>query len=150
MNRALLLLVLLQPLCCSGFTRFPSNITPMAERALNVSLERVNNQSSGPRLYGVTRGAIKGVTPVGVKTYGLTLNFSIRETVCMKGVAIAPSRCAFRRGFATSQASCSSRVLVSDQLTQIMSLRCSRTDDSSSSSESSSEEMLWRGLLMNR
>ncbi|XP_036397187.1 secreted phosphoprotein 24-like isoform X2 [Megalops cyprinoides] len=109
MNRALLLLVLLQPLCCSGFTRFPSNITPMAERALNVSLERVNNQSSGPRLYGVTRGAIKG-----------------------------------------SQASCSSRVLVSDQLTQIMSLRCSRTDDSSSSSESSSEEMLWRGLLMNR
>ncbi|NP_001291100.1 secreted phosphoprotein 24 precursor [Esox lucius] len=134
---AVLLLALLQALCCSGVPQYQSDLASMSEKALGVAMTQVNKLYAGLRLYRVTRGSVKRVVPIGLNTYDLMLNFGIKETDCLKSSGEDPQRCAFRLGFFVTPASCTSRVRVSRDLAEVVSLNCGK--DSSSSSESSEE-----------
>uniref|UniRef100_A0A8C7P092 Secreted phosphoprotein 24 n=1 Tax=Oncorhynchus mykiss TaxID=8022 RepID=A0A8C7P092_ONCMY len=81
------------------------------------------------------------VVPLGLNTYDLMMNFGIKETDCLKSSGEDPQRCAFRVGFFVPAASCTARVRVTAELTQVVSLNCGQD---SSSSESSSEENFTR------
>ncbi|KAK6325130.1 hypothetical protein J4Q44_G00044720 [Coregonus suidteri] len=137
-----LLLALLQSLCCSGLPLYQSELASMADKALVVTMTQVNNLYAGLRLYRVTRGSVKRVVPIGLNTYDLMINFGIKETDCLKSSGEDPQRCAFRLGFFVPAASCAARVRVTAEFTQVVSLNCGQ--DSSSSSESSSEENFTR------
>ncbi|CAB1328044.1 unnamed protein product [Coregonus sp. 'balchen'] len=119
-----LLLALLQSLCCSGLPLYQSELASMADKALVVTMTQVNNLYAGLRLYRVTRGS---VVPIGLNTYDLMMNFGIKETDCLKSSGEDPQR--------------SGRLLrrTCAQFTQVVSLNCGQD---SSSSESSSEEAL--------
>ncbi|XP_061092101.1 secreted phosphoprotein 24-like isoform X1 [Conger conger] len=142
MKVAILSLVLLQCLCCSGRPPLQVDLAPAVQKAASMSLARVNTQSSGANLYRITHSSLKKVIPVGINAHDLMLNFRIRETVCPKASDTDPEKCNFKLGFFVATASCSSRVRVSSGLSELVSLRCSRSDSSSSSSESNSGEAL--------
>ncbi|KAJ8352758.1 hypothetical protein SKAU_G00242340 [Synaphobranchus kaupii] len=144
MKAAVLCLVLLQSVCGSGVPLFQVGLAPIAQKAVGMSLASINGQSTGVNLYRVTHSSVKKVVPVGMNTYDLMLNFGIRETVCPKASGSDPDKCNFKQGFFVSSASCSSRVRVSSELSELVSLTCSRADSSSSSSESNSGEVLGR------
>ncbi|KAG9349016.1 hypothetical protein JZ751_029334 [Albula glossodonta] len=141
MKLAVLCLALLQSLSCSGFPLYQHDLAPTAQQAITMSLAQVNKQSTGANLYRVHHSSIKRVVTVGMNMYDLLLNFGIRETVCPKASGSDPNTCDFKLGFFVSTASCSSRVRVSSELSEIISLRCSRSTSSSSSSESNSREV---------
>ncbi|XP_024281958.1 LOW QUALITY PROTEIN: secreted phosphoprotein 24 [Oncorhynchus tshawytscha] len=141
MKWCVLLLALLQSLCCSGLPLYQSELASTADKALVVTMTQVNNLYAGLRLYRVTRGSIKRVVPLGLNTYDLMMNFGIKETDCLKSSGEDPQRCAFRVGFFVPAASCTARVRVTAELTRVVSLNCGQD---SSSSESSSEENFTR------
>ncbi|KAL4635813.1 secreted phosphoprotein 24 [Arapaima gigas] len=139
MKVSVLLLVLLQCLPCSGFPQFQPGVTPMAWRALDVSLNHINNQSVGSNLYGVTHSSVKRIIPLGLNSQDIILKFGVRETICPKSGTVDPETCNFRQGRFVSTASCSSQVRLAGDITNLLFIRCG--DASSSSSESSSEEV---------
>ncbi|KAJ8255183.1 hypothetical protein GJAV_G00201970 [Gymnothorax javanicus] len=142
MKVAILCLVLLQCLCCFGLPSFKLDLALIGPKALHMSLDRINTQSTSANLYGITHSSIKKVILLGTNAYDLMLNFGIRETVCLKVSETNPEKCDFKQGFFVSSASCSSRVRVSSGLSELIALTCSRSDSSSSSSESNSGEAL--------
>ncbi|XP_029112750.1 secreted phosphoprotein 24 [Scleropages formosus] len=139
MKLTVLVLVLLQGLCCSGFPLFQPGIVAMARQALGASLRHVNNLTAGTNLYGVTYSSIKRIIPIGLSSYDMILKFGVRETVCPKSRTADPETCNFRRGHFVSAASCSSRVRLTADVSELVFVRCGSA--SSSSSESSSEEV---------
>ncbi|KAJ8383956.1 hypothetical protein AAFF_G00213250 [Aldrovandia affinis] len=122
------------------------DLAPVARRAVGTSLTLVNARSTGVNLYRVTDGSIKRVIPVGVNMYDLMLKFGIKETVCPKASGSDPEKCDFR--LFASKASCSTRVRVSTDQSEVIALSCSKSASfsSSSSSESNSREI---GGVMN-
>uniref|UniRef100_A0A674DA66 Secreted phosphoprotein 24 n=1 Tax=Salmo trutta TaxID=8032 RepID=A0A674DA66_SALTR len=128
----------LLPLTSAGLPLYQSELASTADKALVVTMTQVNNLYAGLRLYRVTRGSIKRVVPLGLNTYDLIMNFGIKETDCLKSSGEDPQRCAFRVGFFVPAASCTARVRVTAEFTQVVSLNCGQD---SSSSESSSEEV---------
>ncbi|XP_071380694.1 secreted phosphoprotein 24 [Centroberyx affinis] len=137
MKSSVLLLALLQALGCSGFPVYNSELASLADRGLGAALAQVNSMYAVGHLYRVTRGSVTRVIPVGLNTYDLLMTFGIKETECAKASREDPQSCAFRPGFFVPSTSCSSRVRVSADSSQVFSLRCGH--DSSSSSESSEE-----------
>ncbi|XP_048873349.1 secreted phosphoprotein 24 [Brienomyrus brachyistius] len=138
MRVEVLLWVLLHALCSAGFL-VPWHATPSAERqALGVALDHINQQAKGSWLYRVTRSSVK-IIPKGLNSYEVMLKFGIRDTVCPRTSAVSPETCTVRPGISASVASCSSRVRLTGDLTELLSISCATA--SSSSSESSSEEM---------
>ncbi|KAK5847623.1 hypothetical protein PBY51_016736 [Eleginops maclovinus] len=144
MKSTVLLLVLLQALGCSGIRLYNPELRDMADRGLAAALARVNSVHAVSYLYRVTRGSVKKVIPMGLNTVDLQMVFGIKETQCVKALRNDPQTCAFRPGFFVLTFSCSSRVRVAANSTQVVSLRCGQ-DSSSSSSSESSEEMFSRG-----
>uniref|UniRef100_A0A0E9XSG9 Secreted phosphoprotein 24 n=2 Tax=Anguilla anguilla TaxID=7936 RepID=A0A0E9XSG9_ANGAN len=152
MKVTILCLVLLQCLCCSGRPRLNFDLAPVAEKAVRMALARVNDQSASANLYGITQSSVQKVIPFGMNIYDLKLKFGIKETVCPKASESDPEKCQFKQGFFVPTASCSSRVRVNSELSELVSLTCSRagSSSSSSSSESNSGEVLSRLSGTNR
>uniref|UniRef100_A0A8C3U7J0 Secreted phosphoprotein 24 n=1 Tax=Catharus ustulatus TaxID=91951 RepID=A0A8C3U7J0_CATUS len=123
---------------CSGFPVYDYAL-PVAEEALNASIARINSQSWSRNLYGVVRSRVMGVDTWDSDTYGLDLQFTIRETVCTKASGRDPFTCDFRTGPFVPTASCRSVVEVSGELIANLTVRCHR---SMFSSESMSSEEL--------
>ncbi|XP_012671890.2 secreted phosphoprotein 24 [Clupea harengus] len=138
MNVAAASLVLLLSLGASGFPLAQWNLAPLADKAIQMSLGQVNAQYGRQHLFRLTKGSVKRVVPMGMNTHDLLMNFAVRETDCLKTSGSDPLNCNFRRGFFVTGASCNSRVRVSGENAQLVTLRCSQD---SSSSESSSEEV---------
>ncbi|KAK5891228.1 hypothetical protein CgunFtcFv8_018502 [Champsocephalus gunnari] len=144
MKSYVLLLALLQAVRCSGVPLYDSELGAMADRGLTAALARVNSVYAVSHLYRVTRGSVTKVIPMGLNTVDLQMVLGIKETQCVKASRHDPQTCAFRPGFFVPTFSCSSRLRVSADSTQVVSLKCGRDSFSSSSSESS-EEMFSRG-----
>ncbi|KAF3857222.1 hypothetical protein F7725_009081, partial [Dissostichus mawsoni] len=148
MKSYVLLLALLQAVRCSGVPLYNSELGAMADRGLTAALARVNSVYAVSHLYRATRGSVTKVIPMGLNTVDLQMVFGIKETQCVKASRHDPQTCAFRPGFFVPTFSCSSRVRLSANSTQVVSLQCGRDSSSSSSSSSSSEsseEMFSRG-----
>ncbi|XP_030007805.1 secreted phosphoprotein 24 [Sphaeramia orbicularis] len=137
MKLYLLLLTLLQFLGCSGAPLYNSELEAVANRGLQAALSEVNSMYAASHLYGVTRGSISRVIPVGMNMVDLLMTFGIKETQCLKTSRNDPQTCAFRPGFFVPSFSCFSRVRMTSTSAQVVSLRCGH--DGSSSSESSEE-----------
>nr|XP_023661656.1 secreted phosphoprotein 24-like [Paramormyrops kingsleyae] len=139
-----LLWVLLHALCCAGFPS-PWRATPSADRwalgrrALGVALDHINQQAQGSWLYRVTSSSVKEIIHKGLNSYEVMLKFGIRDTICPRTSAVNPETCSVRLDISASLASCSSRVRLTGDLTELVSISCDIA--SSSSSESSSEEI---------
>ncbi|NXR06980.1 SPP24 protein, partial [Semnornis frantzii] len=124
---------------CSGFPVYDYEL-PVTEEALNASIARINSQSWGPNLYGVVKSHVTRVDTWNSDDYRLELEFSIRETVCMKASGRDPSTCDFKIDLFVPTAFCRSVVEVSGELISNITVQCNR--DTSSSESMSSEEMM--------
>ncbi|KAJ4924376.1 hypothetical protein JOQ06_000616 [Pogonophryne albipinna] len=142
MKSYVLLLALLQAVRCSGVPLYDSELGAMADRGLTAALARVNSVYAVSHLYRATRGSVTKVIPMGLNTVDLQMVFGIKETQCVKASRHDPQTCAFRPGFFVPTFSCSSRLRVSANSTQVVSLKCGRDSSSSSSSESSEEAVV--------
>ncbi|NXM07324.1 SPP24 protein, partial [Tyrannus savana] len=138
--RVLIFLLTLSVLPCSGFPAYDYEL-PVMEEALNASIARINSQSWGRNLYGVVRSHVTGVDMWDSDAYRLELQFSIRETVCLKASGRDPFTCDFRTGPYVPAASCRSVVEVSGEQVSSVIVRCHRGTVSSESL--SSEEMMY-------
>uniref|UniRef100_A0A672YV98 Secreted phosphoprotein 24 n=1 Tax=Sphaeramia orbicularis TaxID=375764 RepID=A0A672YV98_9TELE len=116
---------------------YNSELEAVANRGLQAALSEVNSMYAASHLYGVTRGSISRVIPVGMNMVDLLMTFGIKETQCLKTSRNDPQTCAFRPGFFVPSFSCFSRVRMTSTSAQVVSLRCGH--DGSSSSESSEE-----------
>ncbi|NXH45977.1 SPP24 protein, partial [Dicaeum eximium] len=137
--RILIFLLTLIIFSCSGFPAYDYDL-PVTEEALNASIARINSQSWSRNLYGVVRSRVVGMDLWDSNTYGLDLQFSIRETVCTKASGRDPFTCDFKTGPFVPTASCRSVVEVSGELIANITVRCHRGTFSSESM--SSEEMM--------
>ncbi|NWW52022.1 SPP24 protein, partial [Pedionomus torquatus] len=122
----------------SGFEVYDYEV-PVTEEALNASIARINSQSWGRNLYGVVRSHVTRVDMWSGDTYRLELQFSIRETVCMKSSGRDPFTCDFKIGPFVPTAFCRSVVEVSGELISNIVVQCHR--GTSSSESMSSEEV---------
>ncbi|XP_046903394.1 secreted phosphoprotein 24 isoform X2 [Hypomesus transpacificus] len=136
----LVLLVLLQCLCCSGVPVLRFSFRPMAQWAVRVTQDQVNQRSARPRLFRVANSIVQRIAQVDLTTYDLHLDFDIGESVCSKGLEPYLDGCRFRSRKQQMEASCSSVVRVAGEFSRLQSLECMPAQ--SSSSESSSEEMI--------
>uniref|UniRef100_A0A8C3U4Z8 Secreted phosphoprotein 24 n=1 Tax=Catharus ustulatus TaxID=91951 RepID=A0A8C3U4Z8_CATUS len=130
---------------CSGFPVYDYAL-PVAEEALNASIARINSQSWSRNLYGVVRSRVMGVDTWDSDTYGLDLQFTIRETVCTKASGRDPFTCDFRTGPFVPTASCRSVVEVSGELIANLTVRCHRSMFSSESMSSEERALTFMGL----
>ncbi|NXR99588.1 SPP24 protein, partial [Oxylabes madagascariensis] len=137
--KIVIFLLTLSIFSCSGFPAYDYDL-PITQEALNASIARINSQSWSRNLYGVVRSRVMGVDIWDSDTYGLDLQFSIRETMCTKTSGRDPFTCDFRTGPFVPTASCRSIVEVSGELIANITLRCHRGTFSSESM--SSEEMM--------
>ncbi|XP_032549765.1 secreted phosphoprotein 24 [Chiroxiphia lanceolata] len=138
--RVLIFLLTLCVFSCSGFPAYDYEL-PVVEEALNASIARINSQSWGRNLYGVVRSHVTGVDMWNSDAYRLELQFSIRETTCLKASGRDPFTCDFKTGPYVPTASCRSVVEVSDEQISSVIVRCHRGTFSSESL--SSEEMMY-------
>ncbi|NXR35988.1 SPP24 protein, partial [Zosterops hypoxanthus] len=136
--KILIFVLTLSVFSCSGFPAYDYAL-PVAEEALNASIARINSQSWSRNLHGVVRSRVMGVDMWDSDTYGLDLQFSIRETVCTKASGRDPFTCDFRAGPFVPTASCRSVVEVSGELIANITVRCHRSTFGSESM--SSEEV---------
>ncbi|XP_029928244.1 secreted phosphoprotein 24 isoform X2 [Myripristis murdjan] len=143
MKTSILLLALLQALGCSGLPAHNAEPAAIEDRSLGASLAQVNTVYAVNNLYRVTRASLKRKVPLGMNTYDLMMVFGIKETDCLKTSGADPQTCAFKSGFFVPSSTCSSRVRVSADAIQVISLRCGH--DSDSSSDSSEEMFASRG-----
>lgn len=139
-------LVALQSLYCSAVPRYGPELRSMADRALGVALTETNKIHAVNNLYRVTQTSITKAIPLGLNTYDLILSFGVKETTCPRSSAEDPQNCPFKAGFFVSSQSCSSRVRVTAETTQLLTLRCNVDDSSESSESASSEEMMGRRI----
>ncbi|XP_067084339.1 secreted phosphoprotein 24 [Osmerus mordax] len=139
-SSGLVLLVLLQCLCCSGVPVLRSSFRPMAQWAVRMTQDQINQRSARPRLFRVANSVVERIAQVDMTTYDLHLDFDVRETVCSKGLEPYLDVCRFRSRKRQMEVSCSSVVRVAGQFSRLQSLDCMPAQ--SSSSESSSEEMI--------
>ncbi|XP_063068212.1 secreted phosphoprotein 24 [Engraulis encrasicolus] len=139
MTVAAVTLVLTLALGASGVPVLPFDVAPLADKAIQMSLDQVNMQYGREHLFRITKGSLKKMVPIGMNSQDLIMNFGVRETDCLKSSGSDPLNCNFRRGFFVSEASCYSRVRMSADSAEIISLRCSRAESSSSESGSSEE-----------
>ncbi|NXF09459.1 SPP24 protein, partial [Smithornis capensis] len=136
--RILIFILALSVFSCSAFPAYDYEL-PVMEEALNYSIARINSQSWGRNLYGVVRSHVTGVSLWDRDSYKLELQFSIRETVCLKGSGRDPFTCDFKTGPFVPTASCSSVVEVYGERVSNVVVRCHRGAFSSESM--SSEEV---------
>ncbi|XP_051983477.1 secreted phosphoprotein 24 [Xyrauchen texanus] len=138
MRFCVLLCLLLQVLGGSGLPLF--ELSSKADDALRMALNQINARYARLHLYRVSKASVKKIVPLEMDTYDLFLRFGIRETACQKNSGLDPQGCMYRKSFFVSEAGCYIRVRVAQQVTTIISLRCTHAD--SSSSESSEERRL--------
>ncbi|XP_016363637.1 secreted phosphoprotein 24 [Sinocyclocheilus anshuiensis] len=135
MRCCVFLFLLLQVLGVLGFPLFKLSLK--ADDALQIALNRINARIATNHLYRVSKASVKRIVPLGMGTFDLHLRFGIRETECQKSSGVDPQSCMYRKGFFVSEAGCYIRARVNQDITRIISLRCTKAD--SSSSESSEE-----------
>ncbi|XP_051743861.1 secreted phosphoprotein 24 [Ctenopharyngodon idella] len=138
MRCCVFLYLLLQVLGGLGLPLF--ELSAKADDALQMALDQINARYARNHLYRVSKASVKRILPLGMDTYDLHLRFGIRETECQKASGADPQGCMYRKGFFVSEAGCYIRARVTQELTRIISLRCTKAD--SSSSESSEEGSL--------
>ncbi|XP_067261335.1 secreted phosphoprotein 24 isoform X1 [Chanodichthys erythropterus] len=138
MRCCVFLYLLLQVLGGLGLPLF--ELSSKADDALQMALDQINARYARNHLYRVSKASLKRILPLGMDTYDLHLRFGIRETECQKTSGANPQGCMYRKGFFVSEAGCYIRARVTQELTRIISLRCTKAD--SSSSESSEEGRL--------
>ncbi|KFP42759.1 Secreted phosphoprotein 24, partial [Chlamydotis macqueenii] len=136
--RILIFVLMLSVFSCSGFPVYDYEL-PVTEEALNASLARINSQLWGTNLYGVVRSHVAKVDMWNSNAYRLELQFSIRETVCMKASGRDPFTCDFKMGPFVPTTFCRSVVEVSGELISSVIVQCHR--GTSSSESMSSEEV---------
>ncbi|XP_067297623.1 secreted phosphoprotein 24 isoform X1 [Pseudorasbora parva] len=134
--------LLLQVLGGLGLPLF--ELSSKADDALQMALNQINARYARNHLYRVSKASVKRIVPLGMETFDLHLKFGIRETECQKTSGTDPQGCMYRKGFFVPEAGCYIRVRVTQELTRIISLRCTKAD--SSSSESSEEGGLYYDL----
>ncbi|KAK2908907.1 hypothetical protein Q8A67_004744 [Cirrhinus molitorella] len=139
MRCCVFLFLLLQVLGGLGFPLF--TLSSKADDALQIALNQINAQTARNHLYRVSKASVKKIVPLGMNTFDLHLRFGIRETECKKNSGINPQGCMYRKSFYASEAGCYIRARVSQSITSIISLRCTKAD--SSSSESSEEGLYY-------
>ncbi|XP_016382711.1 LOW QUALITY PROTEIN: secreted phosphoprotein 24-like [Sinocyclocheilus rhinocerous] len=135
MRCCVFLFLLLQVLGVLGFPLF--KLSSKADDALQIALNRINARIATNHLYRVSKADAKRIVPLGMGTFDLHLRFGIRETECQKSSGVDPQGCMYRKGFFVLEAGCYIRARVNQDITRIISLRCTKAD--SSSSESSEE-----------
>ncbi|XP_059410125.1 secreted phosphoprotein 24 [Carassius carassius] len=135
MRCCVFLFLLLQVLGGLGFPLF--ELSSKADDALQMALTQINARTARNYLYRVSKASVKRIVPLGANTFDLHLRFGIRETECQKSSEVDPQGCMYRKGFFVSEAGCYIRARVGQDVTRIISLRCTKAD--SSSSESSEE-----------
>ncbi|KAI2668455.1 Secreted phosphoprotein 24 [Labeo rohita] len=135
MRCCVFLFLLLQVWGGLGFPLFELN--SKADDALQMALSQINARIARNHLYRVSKASVKRIVPLGMNTFDLHLRFGVRETECQKSSGVDPQGCMYRKGFFVPEAGCYIRARVSQDVTRIISLRCTKAD--SSSSESSEE-----------
>lgn len=125
---------------CSGFPVFDYDPASLRE-ALRASVAEVNSRSPSSYLFRVFRSSLKRVNVLDEDSVIMSLEFSIRETTCLRDSGEDPSACAFQRGYYVQAAACRSTVQMSGQQAQQVWALCRWFDTSESSS--SSEEMIF-------
>lgn len=129
------LFLLLQVLGGLGFPLF--ELSSKADDVLHMALHQINARIARNHLYRVSKASVKKIVPLEMNTFDLHLRFGIMETECQKSSGVDPQGCMYRKGFFVSEAGCQISARVSQNVTRIISLRCTKAD--SSSSESSEE-----------
>ncbi|KAM6152763.1 secreted phosphoprotein 24 [Erethizon dorsatum] len=124
---------------CSGFPVFDYNSSSLHE-ALSASVAKVNSLSLSPYLFRAFRSALKRVNVLDEDSMLMSLEFSIRETMCLRDSGEDPSACAFQRGYHVQTAACRSIVQMSGEQAQQVQAHCHWSDSSESNS---SEEMIF-------
>ncbi|XP_004868423.1 secreted phosphoprotein 24 [Heterocephalus glaber] len=123
---------------CSGFPVFDYDPSSLHE-ALSASVAKVNSQLLSPYLFRAFRSSLKRVNALGEDSVIMSLEFSVRETTCLRGSVEDPSACAFQRGYYAQTAACRSTVQILGEQVQQVWAHCRWPDTSESSS---SEEMI--------
>ncbi|EHB11959.1 Secreted phosphoprotein 24 [Heterocephalus glaber] len=125
---------------CSGFPVFDYDPSSLHE-ALSASVAKVNSQLLSPYLFRAFRSSLKRVNALGEDSVIMSLEFSVRETTCLRGSVEDPSACAFQRGYYAQTAACRSTVqILGEQVQQVWAhCRWPDTSESSSSEESPRE-----------
>ncbi|XP_003474445.2 secreted phosphoprotein 24 [Cavia porcellus] len=124
---------------CSGFPVFDYDPSSLHE-ALSASVAKVNSQSLSPYLFRAFRSSLKRVNVLDEDRVLMSLEFSIRETTCLKDSREDPSTCAFQRGYYVQTAACRSTVQMAGEQAQQVWAHCRWADTSESHS---SEEMIF-------
>ncbi|XP_048200289.1 secreted phosphoprotein 24 [Perognathus longimembris pacificus] len=138
---------------CSGFPVYDYDPASLRE-ALRASVAKVNAQSLSPYLLRAFRSSLKRVNVLDEDSLIMNLEFSVRETTCLRDSGDDPSACAFQRGYYLPTASCRSTVQLSAEQVQDVWAHCRWA---STSESNSSEEMIfgdmarpyrWRNYLL--
>ncbi|XP_005395388.1 PREDICTED: secreted phosphoprotein 24 [Chinchilla lanigera] len=124
---------------CSGFPVFDYDPSALQE-ALSASVAKVNSQSLSPYLFRAFRSSLKRVNALDEDSVLMSLEFSVRETMCLTDSGEDPSACAFQRGYYVQTAACRSTVRMSGEQVQQVRAHCRWSDTSESNS---SEEMIF-------
>ncbi|XP_042535252.1 secreted phosphoprotein 24 [Dipodomys spectabilis] len=147
--------VILDSWFCSGFPVYDYDPSLLRE-ALRASVAEVNSQALSPYLFRAFRNSLKRVNVLDEDSLIMNLEFSVRETTCLRESGEDPSACAFQRGYYLPTAWCRSSVQLSAQQVRDAWAHCRWA---STSESNSSEEMIfgdmarpyrWRNYLLDR
>ncbi|XP_012878656.1 PREDICTED: secreted phosphoprotein 24 [Dipodomys ordii] len=147
--------VVLDSRFCSGFPVYDYDPSLLRE-ALRASVAEVNSQALSPYLFRAVRNSLKRVNVLDEDSLIMNLEFSVRETMCLRDSGEDPSACAFQRGYYLPTAWCRSTVQLSAQQVRDTWAHCRWA---STSESNSSEEMIfgdmarsyrWRNYLLDR
>ncbi|KAM4868699.1 secreted phosphoprotein 24 [Urocitellus parryii] len=128
---------------CSGFPVYDYDPSSLRE-ALSAAVAKVNAQSLSPYLFRAFRSSVKRVNVLDEDNVIMDLEFSIRETTCLRDSGADPSSCAFRRGHYMPAAACRSTVRMSGLQAQEAWAHCRWP---STSESDSSEEMIFGDMM---
>uniref|UniRef100_A0A8C0VZ52 Secreted phosphoprotein 24 n=1 Tax=Castor canadensis TaxID=51338 RepID=A0A8C0VZ52_CASCN len=124
---------------CSGFPVY--NYDPYSlQEALKASVAKVNSQDLSPYLFRAFQSSLKRVNVLDEDNLIMNLEFTVRETTCLRDSKEDPSTCAFQRGYYVPTAACRSTVQLSAEQVQGVWVHCRW---SSTSESYSSEEMIF-------
>ncbi|XP_069877082.1 secreted phosphoprotein 24 isoform X2 [Dipodomys merriami] len=90
--------VVLDSRFCSGFPVYDYDPSLLRE-ALRASVAEVNSQALSPYLFRAFRNSLKRVNILDEDSLIMNLEFSVRETTCLRDSGEDPSACAFQRGY---------------------------------------------------
>ncbi|XP_029420013.1 secreted phosphoprotein 24 isoform X2 [Nannospalax galili] len=128
--------------CCSGFPVYDYSPSSLQE-ALSASVAKVNSQSLSPYLFRAFQSSLKRVNALDEDTLIMNLEFSVRETTCLRDSGEDPSTCVFQRGYYVPTAACRSTVQMSAEQVQDVWAHCRWA---STSESNSSEEMIFGAM----